>query len=417
MESLEFTLKLLSPAFIGGAMEEEVNHHGKKVQHRIINEDGLRIPSLRGIFRFWFRAMNATLTLKTLREAENHLFGSTESGQGIKIIPKGQSADDPVSFGQNEKCTPAEIYLGYGPIAWDKFNRKATTYNPNMYRDAFPAGKEFYFKVVGTNNQLEQIISVLRLLHLFGGIGSRSRRAWGSIGVLLKDQDFLPTYTKQMKITDWFKTAINKVWNGNVLPSLVTALPKYSAFSHNTLIGISKNSWEYKIDSYKHVFNFFYSHFHKIRNHEKGSIGYIDHQNEVADYKTSTFNHVPKRIAFGMPYQTLSSKNDWGLKFKGIDSTDNDNKIERRASPLFLKVFHAPNDKLYSVALFLKSSFFGSTSFHFEAEKRTNKTHNVFVNMKGSQPFPGWLVIENEFMQKNVPDTNPNKLWNSIAVP
>lgn len=411
MEHFDFTLKLLSPAFIAGAMEEDKNHYGSTVKHRLIENEGLRIPSLRGVLRFWFRAKSNHLDFEQVKKYEDNIFGSTEFGQGIRIIPKGHDWNK-----MKVEGTYADGigYLGYGPLYPD--HGKVTSHHRHGYRDAIQPGSTFTFKAFGTEAQILELKKCLILLHLFGCIGSRSRRGWGSIEVISLKENILPAFPKEMKLSDWLHEALKKVWSEDNYPSTNQNLPKYSAFYKNALIGISKKSWNNNTNGYLQIMKFLYDHFQSIRNYRTSFVGVVDHRNEVSDFRSGNFNYIPKRIAFGMPYQTLSTNSVWGLKFKAVDSATND-IIERRSSPLFLKVFLAPDKKLYAVALFLKSSFLGRSTFHFEAEKRSSKNPDVFANMPGSQSFPGWQIIENDFLQKNLPDSNPNKLWNSIIIP
>ena len=103
MKSLEFNLKLLSPAFIAGAMEKKSGKiypksDGTTVEpmHRIIGPDmdGLRPPSLKGVLRFWFRAKEGNIGLAKLKEKEGRIFGDVNFGQGFRLVLKEQNPSD-----------------------------------------------------------------------------------------------------------------------------------------------------------------------------------------------------------------------------------------------------------------------------------------------------------------------------------
>lgn len=66
MNKLSVNMKLASPAFVGGADQSKAE---------------LRVASLRGLLRFWWRAIQPPMTPTELREKESKLFGSTDTGQ------------------------------------------------------------------------------------------------------------------------------------------------------------------------------------------------------------------------------------------------------------------------------------------------------------------------------------------------
>ncbi|GAB4407644.1 MAG: hypothetical protein OHK0053_34270 [Microscillaceae bacterium] len=73
MKNIIFTCETITPMFLSGADGQ-------------IPE--LRPPSIKGALRFWWRAMNGHLDLKTLKEQESLIFGGTdgESGGRSKVI-------------------------------------------------------------------------------------------------------------------------------------------------------------------------------------------------------------------------------------------------------------------------------------------------------------------------------------------
>ena len=72
---LKLTVEAVTPIFIAGA------------DQRNIRNEGLRPPTLRGLMRWWFRAiMGGMVSIKNLRELENDIFGSVEQKSVIKVI-------------------------------------------------------------------------------------------------------------------------------------------------------------------------------------------------------------------------------------------------------------------------------------------------------------------------------------------
>jgi len=326
MPPLNFALKVISPAFVAGAMEENEKtqyiDHGNPIFaiHRFIRKDGdgLRIPSLRGVLRFWFRAMNGQLPMAGLKTAEAEVFGDTERGQGIRIIPNG------IENWRAEKITGDNSlgYLGYGPVA-NVPGGGSSSHHKNSAREAISPETIFKFKAIGHKSEhVEALKKCLLLLHLFGGIGSRSRRAWGSLAVI---GDFIPKFEKNESSKDWFENALTKVWPGATKPSGQPNLPLFSAFFADSAIRISASR-----SNYREVMKEFYQQLKQTRlydiNNPAGSppIAKADHDWEARDSAGNDVNDVPLRLAFGMPYSPASRRNHWGISYKGYYPDPND---------------------------------------------------------------------------------------------
>lgn len=402
MPVLDFTLKIISPAFVAGTMEKEEQLLGKPVKHRLIEDDGLRVPSLRGVLRFWYRAKEGTSDTELLSKKEADIFGSTDKGQGLRLIPTGHSSWKPIVIGGGKdkiKGGDAMAYLGYGPLNYVSKDVGVSSHNKSTFRDAVPEGIVFHFRAIGNEQQLKELEKCLLLLHLFGGIGSRSRRAWGSLAV---GGNFIPEFQKGESVPKWFGRILKEVWPDGLKQK--NHLPSFSAFSTHSQIHISGPH-----NNYQEVMEDFHSQFKRMRLYNtfnpshSPQIALNDHAIEVKDSnpKTRDISDVPKRIAFGMPYHPQSRNNNWEIEYFGYPKKSSgsvkSDKIDRRASPLLLKVFEGPGRKLYAVSLFLKAEFFGNSGVE------------IGKDQKGKHlPFPGWKAVE-EFIN--------NRDWQPINLP
>jgi len=406
MPKLDFSLQVISPAFVAGAMEKQAetnlrDREGNTPKHRLIGDEGLRVPSLRGILRFWFRAKEDGSNPQAVFQKEVAIFGDTQSGQGIRMIPTGKSSWQPAQIGTTEEFVStggAQAYLGYGPLNYVSREQEVSSHNKSAFRDAIPEGQVFHFRAIGSTQQLDELRKCLLLLHLFGGIGSRSRRAWGSVAVI---GNFIPALNKNESIKEWFERTLELVWPDQSKPSQKPHLPKFSAFFANSAIRISASR-----GSYKEVMEEFYRQFRATRlwrtgRQPRSTIAQNDHDWEMRDSTGSDVNDVPLRLAFGMPYFPKSREHNWEIEYFGYyPNPKNPGKLEeidRRASPLFLKVFHGPGQKLYAVALFLKAEFFGEKKVEIGKDQKGKKL-----------PFSSWKAVE-EFM--NCAD------WQTISLP
>lgn len=169
MNKIEFKIEIITPMFIGGA-------DGKTEE--------LRPPSIKGLMRFWWRAMNGNLSIRDMLEKETNIFGgggerANKSSFSIKI------ADARVNSGEIPKKHRISItgktfqmdilaYLAYGLFDKGKYIRKY--FGPkSSFTIIFIIKKEDY---------LEEILKSFYFMTAFGGLGSRSRNGFGSFDVL-----------------------------------------------------------------------------------------------------------------------------------------------------------------------------------------------------------------------------------------
>jgi CRISPR-associated protein Cmr1 len=175
----QFTLhlELLTPAFVGSAEPRRLDPYMP-----------LRPSSVRGMLRSWFRAAAAALMwpadtsraanermVKELRQVEEHLFGSTERASAVVVSPSsggGLKADrvpDPAQW-------PGLRYLGYGLFE-----------DPHRPPEALITGegRQNLTLSIGLRRQLtgaeELLHATVWLWLVFGGIGARNRRGFGSL--------------------------------------------------------------------------------------------------------------------------------------------------------------------------------------------------------------------------------------------
>lgn len=163
MEKLTVALKTITPLFLGGA-------DGKTAE--------LRAPSIKGMMRFWWRAINGMGNIKKLHNEENRIFGGTGEGEGrSRVIVR-------VKEEEMFECSNKELILPH---------------KANWTAPAFKAGKEFKVEIVLTKNEeiftFEQFKNLFILIILLGGLGRRSRRGFGSLVITkINDEDYIPKY-------------------------------------------------------------------------------------------------------------------------------------------------------------------------------------------------------------------------------
>lgn len=174
MECIRFTAEALTPLVIAGAGGDGASPV----------KEGLRAPSLRGLMRFWFRAMmggvvNTSGGYDKLRNLESRVFGSTKAGSAARIRSVARSiAPDPY-----------EAHLCMN----DQRRRNERGADKNyiaIKKEALPPGSQFDVELgASTQPPLELAAQALWLAAMLGGVGNRSRRGFGSLSLEWADPD------------------------------------------------------------------------------------------------------------------------------------------------------------------------------------------------------------------------------------
>lgn len=394
-----FTLRVVSPAFNGGApagtrtvSRLTGKNGGQEVQtvqapYHPADPRGIRIPSLRGVLAFWHRACCGGLDAPLVFAQQGAIFGSLDAGRGLAIRPAGRPRLDPgplVFPGVDQ----AMLYLGFGPLLLLKdpvTQRSAvTSHNHKAVRDAIRVGPKGEVAAIGfvarcTEHQRVELERALRLLHLFGGIGSRSRRGWGSLEV---EAPCIEAYGGGEPVPWIERSFARALRGGDGEAALLGTRPTFSAFSSGTRVVATPHL----AGGYEAVLRELFRRFGEVRLWGRGTspppIAVRDHALEQADAGGTAITGVPERLAFGMPYQPASRRNRWSIEYGSVDGSGAEDPNTRRASPLFLKVHRAPDGRHFGVALFLEAAFFGDPARRITARQKT-----------GSQPPPGYGAV------------------------
>jgi CRISPR-associated protein Cmr1 len=335
MERVKFEVEFVTPCFLGGA-DNKANAEW-------------RGASIRGQLRWWFRALQAGIAdEKTLREEEVKYLGSTDidSPRTIRCSPlPGDAIGTPKSRsfekfkeGGGKDSINGVAYLGYGPI--ENLGTGEVNLKSGKERKAFQNQRPFIKEGTKTTFSLtckgctfsETDRQVLSLWDLFGGIGARSRRGFGSIGLCSPDHRLFDLH----ELLGSMKVGGDSFTWGNPLPINPGAdLPMWSRFSKYSRIF----EWRKGFDDCEKA----------LHDVGKSLIEFRRRYNHcVEDYEWAYNPHnekgLPSRIGFGLP-----------LPFGKVvlEGTVHD----RRASPLLIKIFKTDKDKFVPRLLYLPSIF------------------------------------------------------------
>ncbi len=145
MGKMQLKFEIITPMFMHGARPRD--------------EAELRASSIKGLMRYWWRAV-MDLPIEVLRKRETEVFGGT-----------------------NPDAVKSPFILYVPPLS------STHLVKPLPHRDdrnfklrAIPSGKEFSVTIRAQNKNVTLLaVNVLKLASLLGGFGQRARRGFGSI--------------------------------------------------------------------------------------------------------------------------------------------------------------------------------------------------------------------------------------------
>jgi CRISPR-associated protein Cmr1 len=224
MGKITFECETVTPMFMYGA-------DGKTPE--------LRPASIKGLMRFWWRAVNGDSDIEKLKKAEGEIFGSTEKKSSVIIRLS------------NKK----EIEKSYSDLINEISNYKGIKYNFYPIFMEKEKDKKNYFKsitfdlIVFSNDKkaLEEAVNSIIMLNFFGALGSRSRRGAGAIKIKVKEnkdnlfQEKLGLLdTNHIKNREEFKKHIVKIKN----TINITSTNLYTSFFKSIYILNPQKDWK-----------------------------------------------------------------------------------------------------------------------------------------------------------------------------
>jgi len=345
MPELKLTLETVTPLFLGGAEARGTPE--------------LRPPAFRGAMRYWLRAALGGVigdnNLPELHRLESAVFGAADEKVGasaVSILVPSKRLPSPQRFGRQSRRQPTgRDYLYWsmdesGKVEKGNYQPPKQFYPPNM---EFEVVLRTRVGVKNADEKLQQAIAALWLLVQMGGIGSRARRTGGSLcahgeteaGLVfdlnaktvkeaaLQLGKGLATIRKQFSVRDQINPHI---------PSKFDVL--HPSASRIWILGM----WDTSEDAVEAIG----SSMRTFRERREP-----DHRN-VAKWLNGEKIATVERAAFGLPLVYRYS--DGGLSGT-VQGRTQQPSIERRASPLWLKVSKTTQGKYIGIATLFNSEF------------------------------------------------------------
>lgn len=177
--SATYELQLATPAFLAGAAQS-------------VEDCDLRPATLRGLLRWWWRAMHAArLSREQLRNLESAVWGNTKHGAALSVTVDG-SRVTPRLFDKRaitESLGHGKLSGGLRYVAYGMDERKD---NQRKQRWYIEPGARWTVALTARSSQMEDGLPIdaaevlrqgeaaLWLLCRYGGVGSRARKGFGS---------------------------------------------------------------------------------------------------------------------------------------------------------------------------------------------------------------------------------------------
>lgn len=300
--TIRATYRIVTPMFIGDATQQA---------------SGISPASVKGALRFWWRALmwGQIRDLKELHKQEGALFGSSADKEGnaaaftLRVDTTTLKIERKTEF-PNGRQNDSSSYLGLG--LW--------TLGDQTHREYISENQTFNvvltLKPSVNTAQQQTLQDALLAWGLFGGLGSRSRRAFGSVAV--QSIGNIPfTFSK----TSDYLAAVTKLFSTYRLDSITQA--PFTAFDQASRFAIHDTQANNARQAHSLLGGLFKQY--------RGS-------------KDSPVRGIKKRV-FGIPFAN--------------GATDLEKNKARRASPLLFHIHPIGSQ-------FVASSLFMPTQFHHD---------------------------------------------------
>ncbi|AKA67803.1 type III-B CRISPR module RAMP protein Cmr1 [Clostridium scatologenes] len=167
MGEIKLKCRFLTPAFIYGDN----------------NQLELRASSIKGLIRFWWRAVNEFGNIEEMRNEESEIFGGKLLKKGKEEFIKAKVQILTEIIKNNNKELKKSLLDEYEDYSGIKYLFYSIGINDKKNRNFFNKGTEFKvkFKFKDEDSKyVREYIKAFNTLQLFGGIGCRSRRGAGN---------------------------------------------------------------------------------------------------------------------------------------------------------------------------------------------------------------------------------------------
>ena len=388
MEEIIFELETITPLFIASA------------DQRNIENEGLRAPSLRGLLRWWFRALAGNYTgndIVSLKRAEDEIFGSTTSKSKMSLITSGEN--EPIQITREcRSWNEATVWSNWVDYFFFSCLDKRKDRRKNRIKvnskPFYPETSKFKIIMFGEESKLRIYLSSFWALVYLGGIGFRARRGGGCLKIrnvkgntfglnfICKDPDQLEQFLKNnIEITLKLLGELfgHKHTNLSSLPEYAVLNPSHSALFIRRING---KDWKSALDEIGRWYigekrgRKFTGGF-RMRLADYG----FSHEIKDANRNGNLKSDKERRPYLGLPVTYATYK-----------ATLKEEKFERRASQLIFGVYEINGNYIPRILIF-RSMFLPDFRRNFVIDKKIKRNREeVRITLQAQLPSSEQLI-------------------------
>ena len=345
MREITLTLETVTPMFLGGADPR--------------GEPELRAPSFRGAMRYWLRALVGAADEHLMRQREDYLFGvgGEQATAGTINLRVTSARFDTKSYTDLSDNTQGISYLWFSARKTKREEeRSAIMPFQCQLKLSLPRSKQL-------KTDLEQALAILALLTRLGGVGSRSRRFAGAVQVAkIETNDNLPSTAARLlmqsaspkELAQEISSLIQVARGTFGIHQLTNPAPDQFDVLHPEVCQIFVlndvfKTWRDAVEEVGRI----YRRFRELRQPDYDVV-------KTAMSQSQDLQGEVKRAAFGLPIPFFfrSLKNRTAVLQAEQYREDNTSlRIDRRASPLWMRVVKLGNGQYTVVFTWFKSRF------------------------------------------------------------
>jgi len=320
LKFITFTLKAVTPLFMKGAYD---------------NKCEFRASSIKGCLRYWFRVIYPGRL-----EEESRLFGSTASRSPLIVRASELSPikEGNLHYDANYEDVKSGIgYLGYGIIDDEKKLSQQSCY---QHKSTFTL--QFGFNRSLSHDDKITILNAFWALLMFGGLGAKNRRGFGSMLVV---DDPVKEETKLLSKLPSFQYKDYQSWESAVKRFLRKLAIDNDPIDHTAF---SKQMRLLIRPEQGHPLELLEKIGNNFMNFRKES--YPEDRHVMVEFLKNDIlpEDSPERASFGLPHQYFFKDSKKGSVNYFCGNTE-----ARRASPLFLHIQGLTDNLACGVFLFL----------------------------------------------------------------
>jgi len=350
MREITLTLETVTPMFLGGADPRGAPE--------------LRAPSFRGAMRYWLRALVGAAGEHLMRQREDYLFGvgGEQATAGTINLRVTSARFDTKSYTDLSDNTQGISYLWFSARKTKREEERSAIMSFQcQLKLSLPRSKQL-------KTDLEQALAILALLTRLGGVGSRSRRFAGAVQttkielgkIELGDnlskiaEQLLIKSTSPKELVQEISSLIQVARDTFSIHQLANPAPDQFDVLHPEVCQIFVlndvfKTWRDTVEEVGRI----YRRFRELRQPDYDVV-------KTAMSQSQDLQGEVKRAAFGLPipffFRSLK-KPTAVLQAEQYREDNTSLRIDRRASPLWMRVVRLGNGQYTVVFTWFKSRF------------------------------------------------------------